>query len=146
MWGWKWKSLSCVQLFVTPWTIQSMEFLGQNTGVGSLSLLQGIFPTQGLNSGLCQNCSLQTQWLSKDQWSKEIWTQLIIFFSFPDGSDWKKSAYNEGDLSSIPGLGRSLGEGNGHPLQHSCLKNPMDRRAWWATVHGITKSWKWLCN
>ena len=49
---WKWKSLSCVQLFVTPWTIQSMEFLGQNTGVGSLSLLQGIFPTQGSNPGL----------------------------------------------------------------------------------------------
>ena len=48
----EWKSLSCVQLFVTPWTIQSMEFWGQNTGVGSFSLLQGIFPTQGSNPGL----------------------------------------------------------------------------------------------
>ena len=48
----KWKSLSRVQLFVTPWTVQSMEFSSQNTGVGSLSLLQGIFPTQGLNPGL----------------------------------------------------------------------------------------------
>ena len=41
----------------------------------------------------------------------------------------------------IPGLGRSPGEGNGNPLQYSCLKNPMDRRAWWATVHGVAKSW-----
>ena len=49
---WKWKPLSCVQFFVTPWTIQFMEFSSQNTGVGSLSLLQGIFPTQRLNPGL----------------------------------------------------------------------------------------------
>ena len=48
---WRWKSLSRVQLFATPWTIQSMNSPGQNTGVGSLSLLQGIFPTQGLNPG-----------------------------------------------------------------------------------------------
>ena len=47
-----WKPLSCVWLFVTPWTIQSMEFTGQNTGVGSLFLHEGIFPTQGLNPGL----------------------------------------------------------------------------------------------
>ena len=49
---WKWKSLSRVWLFATPWTIQSMKFSSQNTGVGSLSLLQGIFPTQGSNPGL----------------------------------------------------------------------------------------------
>jgi len=47
-----------------------------------------------------------------------------------------KSACNAGD----PGLGRSLGEGNGNPLQYSCLKNPMDRGAWWVTVHGVAKS------
>ena len=46
-----------------------------------------------------------------------------------------------GDLGSIPGLGRSLGEGNGYPLQYSCLENSMDRGAWQATVHGVTKSW-----
>ena len=56
------------------------------------------------------------------------------------GSDGKASAYNVGDLGSIPGLGRSPGEGNGNPLQYSCLENPMDRGAWWATVHGVTKS------
>ena len=46
---------------------------------------------------------------------------------------------NAGDLGLIPGLGRSAGEGNGNPLQYSCLVNPMDRGASWATVHGVTK-------
>ena len=62
------------------------------------------------------------------------------FVCFPRGSDGKESAYNEGDLGSIPGLGRSPGEGNGHPPQCPCLENSMDRGAWWATVFGITKS------
>ena len=55
-------------------------------------------------------------------------------------SDSKASAYNVGDLGSIPGSGRSPGEGNGNPHQYSCLENPMDRGAWLATVHGVTKS------
>ena len=59
---------------------------------------------------------------------------------FPGGSEDKASACNAGDLGSIPGLGRSPGEGNGNPLQYSCLENPMDRGAWWATVHGVLKS------
>ena len=59
---------------------------------------------------------------------------------FSGGSEVKESAFNVGDLGSIPGLGRSPGEGNGNPLQYSCLENPMDRGAWWATVHGVTKS------
>ena len=50
------------------------------------------------------------------------------------------SGYNAGDLGSIPGLGRSPGEGNGNPLQYSSLENPMDGGAWEATVHGVTKS------
>ena len=58
----------------------------------------------------------------------------------PDGSDGKASAYNVGDLGSIPGSERSRGEGNGNLLQYSCLENPMDGGAWWATVHGATKS------
>ena len=52
----------------------------------------------------------------------------------------KASACNAGDPGSVPGLGRSPGEGNGNPLQYSCLKNPMDRGAWWVTVHGVAKS------
>ena len=53
----------------------------------------------------------------------------------------KASAYNAGDLGSIPGLGRSSGEGNGNPFQYSCLENSTDRGAWWAIVHGVAKSW-----
>ena len=57
----------------------------------------------------------------------------------PDGSDGKESACNAGDLGSIPGLGRSPGEGNGNPLQYSCLQNPMDREAWGATAQGVAE-------
>ena len=58
---------------------------------------------------------------------------------FPGASDDKESACNAGDLGSIPGLGRYLGEGHDNPLQYSCLGNPMDRGAWQAVVHGIPK-------
>ena len=60
---------------------------------------------------------------------------------FPSGSDSKEPAYNAGDQGSTPWSGRSLGEGHGNPLQYSGLEKPMDRRAWWATVRGVTKSW-----
>ena len=62
------------------------------------------------------------------------WTSLVA------QSDGKESLYNAGDLGSIPGLERFPGEGNGNPLQYSCLKNPMDRGPWWAAVHGLAKS------
>ena len=58
----------------------------------------------------------------------------------PGGSDDKAFAYSAGDLGLIPGLGRSPGEGNGDPLQYSCLENSMDGGAWWATVHGVAES------
>ena len=64
----------------------------------------------------------------------------MLQLGFPGSSEVKASACNEGDLGSIPGLGRSPGEGNGNPLQYSCLENPMDGGAWWATVHGVEKS------
>ena len=60
--------------------------------------------------------------------------------SFPCGSDGKASAYNAGDPGSIPGSGSSPGEGHGNPLQYSCLENPIDGGARWATVHGVAKS------
>ena len=72
----------------------------KNTGEGNLSLFQQIFPTQELSQGL------------------------------PDGTDGKVSAYNVGDLGSIPGSGRAPGEENGNPLQYSCLENPTDRGVW----------------
>ena len=67
--------------------------------------------------------------------------KLSIFNKpFPGSSEVKVSACNAGDLGSIPGLGRSPGDGNGNPLQYSCLEDPMDRGAWWATVHLVAKS------
>ena len=59
---------------------------------------------------------------------------------FPGSSGGKEPAYNPGDQGSIPGLGRSPGEGNGYPLQYSCLENSMDRGAWQATVYEAAKS------
>ena len=65
---------------------------------------------------------------------------LSLLISFPGGSDGKASACNVGDQGSIPGLGRSPGEGNGNPLWHSCLENPRDGGAWWAAVYGVAQS------
>ena len=65
---------------------------------------------------------------------------------FRGGSDNKDYACNTGDLGLIPGLGRSPGEGNGNPLQYSCLENPIDRRAWGAAAHGVAKSRTQLSN
>ena len=58
---------------------------------------------------------------------------------FPGGSVVKNLPANAGDMGSIPGLGRSLGGGNGNPLQYSCLENPTDRGAWKATFHGVER-------
>ena len=65
---------------------------------------------------------------------------------FPSSSDGKASICNAGDLGSIPGLGRSPGEGNGYPLYYSGLENSMDRGSWWATVHGVVKRRTWLSD
>ena len=80
----------------------------------------------------CENCT--------------VFALSLYHLGFPGGSDGKESAYNSGNLGSIPGSRRSPGEGNGNPPQCSCLENPMDREAWWATVHGITQSQTWLSN
>ena len=72
--------------------------------------------------------------------SSPAFHMMYSIYSFPGSLDSKASAYNAGDPGSIPGSGRSPGEGNGNPLQYSCLENPMDRGAWWATVHGVWKS------
>ena len=69
-----------------------------------------------------------------------VWIEMHLMTKWvcPGGSDSKELICNVGDLGSIPGMGRSSGEGNGNPLQYFCLENPMDRGAWWATVHGVT--------
>ena len=75
-----------------------------------------------------------------------LYLPLLVYCDFPGGSDSKASAYNVGDPGSIPGLGRSPGEGNSNPLQYSCLEDLMDGGAWLATVHGVAKSWMRLSD
>ena len=107
---WKWKSLSHV-LHIPR------NSPDQNTGMGSHYLPQGIFPTQGSNPGL-PHC-------------------MRILYQL---SHVKNPPANAGDSGLITGWGRSPGEENGNPFQYSCLKNPMDKEAWQATVHGIAES------
>ena len=74
-------------------------------------------------------------------YSSSIYLPLVVLTAgFHGGLDGKESVCNVGDPGSIPGLGRCPGEGNGNPLQYSCLEKSMDRRTLWATVHGVAKS------
>ena len=81
-----------------------------------------------------------TKW-EKEEGRDQLGGTGLTNYYFPGGSESKESACSAGDLGSIPVSGRSSGEGNGNPLQYSCLENPMDRGAWQAIVHGVTKSW-----
>ena len=125
------------------------------------SLLQGIFPIQESNPGLL-HCRQILYHLSH-QGSPCIYIYMCvcvcvcaracvhayvcvcehIYFQrgehFPGGSAVKNLPTNAGDVGSVSGWGRSPGEGNGNPLQHSCLRNPMNRGAWRATVHGVAR-------
>ena len=67
-------------------------------------------------------------------------------YNFPGDSDGKESAHNVRDTGSLPGSGGAPGEGNGYPLQYSCLENSIDRGAWWGTVHGVAKIQTWLSD
>ena len=96
-----------LSMFLCPWDSPS-----KNTGVGYHALFQGIFPTQRSNPHLLH------------------WQVVSLPLDFTGGSDSKASAYNEGELGSIPGSGGSPGEGNGNPLQYSCLENPMNGGTW----------------
>ena len=100
------------------------------------------------------------QWLGLSTFTAVTWVQFPVREAFllplplpptnspvgpyqpllPCSSDGKESACNAGDPGSIPGLGRSPGDGHGNPLYYSCLENPMDRGAWRDTVHGVTQS------
>ena len=91
-------------------------------------------------------------WLATVHGIAKSWTRLTtkttadIYVELPGGSDGKESACNAGDLGLIPRSSRSPGEGNGNPLQYSCLENPMDGGAWQAMVHGVKKSQTQLSN
>ena len=151
--------LSRVWLFVTPRTAASQA---SQSITNSQSLPKPmsitIQPSHPLSSpspsafSLSQNQGL-FQWVSTLYQVPKYWTLsfsispsneysgLISFtIRLPGGSEVKASASNEGDLGLIPGSGRSPGEGYGNPLQYSCLENPMDGGAWWATVHRVAQS------
>ena len=87
--------------------------------------------------------ALTEQCLAHNSITAETYTTVSyihIWGGIPGGPVGKESACNAGDPGSIPDLGRSPEEENGYPPQYSCLENPMDREAWWATVHGVAKS------
>ena len=77
-------------------------------------------------------------------WSDGITDSMDMSLSKLQETDSKESAWNAGDLGSILESGRSCREGNGFPLQYSCLENPRDGRAWWAAVYGVAQSWTGL--
>ena len=153
--------LSRVQLFATPWTtacqaslsftisqsllklmsIESMMPSNHLILCLPLLLLPSVFPSIRIFSS---ESALHIRWPKYWSFSLSIspsneYSWLIL--DFPGGSDGKASAYNAGGPGSIPASGRSPGEGNGDPLQCSCLQNPTDRGPWRATVHRATKSW-----
>ena len=85
---------------------------------------------------------LQYSWLENPM-DRGAWVGYCSV-GFPGGSDSKESACSAGNLGLIPVSGKSPERGHGNPLRYSCLENPTDRGAWWATVHGVTKSWTGL--
>ena len=85
-------------------------------------------------------------WFKLHAVCKSIFQSPFNLFGIPGGSVVKNPPVNAGDMGSILGSGRSPGEGNGNLLQYSCLRNPMDRGAWQATVHGVVKSWTQLSD
>ena len=133
-----------VRLFVIPWTVArqatlSMGFSRQEYWSGLPCPPPGIFPSQGSNPGLLR--LLHWYFTTSATWealglpyglSNRMTSEGIP--GIPSQLVSKESAWNAGDLGSIPGSGRSPGEGNGNPLQYFCLENSMDRGAWRATV------------
>ena len=97
--------------------------------VGDLGLVPGLGRSPGEGKGYPLQYS-----------SLENFMDYTVHVGFSCGSEVKVSACNAEDQGSIPGLGRSPGEGNGNPLQYSCLENPMNGGAWWATVHRVAES------
>ena len=133
--------LSHVSLFATLWTgparlLCSWDSPGQTTGVRCHALLPG--------SSLPRNqtgvsCSAGRFFLSAELLRKPKVRYTCMYMVFSPSSVSKESSCNVGDMGSIPGSGRSPGEGNGYPLQYSCLVIPMDRGTCWARVHGVTR-------
>ena len=122
-----------IKLLNRRWILYQLNYQGSKKGIVS-----GKLPH---STGSSSRCSVRSNWGETGEvgGSRERGC-MSMDSSFPDDSDGKESACNVGDLCSIPGLGRSPGEGNDNPLQYSCLENSMDRGTWQATVHGFAKS------
>ena len=121
---------------MTPGSLEFSDWSGVGPGQGRG--LSGDIRHQGNLSSLC-GLSGHCGKLVSSLLSSFV-DSLNLTWGFPGGSDGNESACNAGDLGSIPGFGRCPGEGNGCPLQYSCLENSVDRRAWQATVHGVSQS------
>ena len=133
-------SLNRVRLFVTPWTTACQAVLPITNSWSLLKRIsiESVMPSNHLI--LCCPLLLLPS-IFPSIYSCTFWLWIWLFW-VPGINVWlsgKEPAWNAGDSSSIPRLGSSPGEGIGSPLQYSCLGNPMDRGAWWATVHGVTK-------
>ena len=118
-------------------SVLSMNILGWFP-LGLTGLIS--FQSKGLSRGLSNTTVLKHQFFCTQP---SLWSSSRICRDSPSDSDGKESICNAGDLGLIPRMGRSPGEGNGNPLQYSCLENPKDRGAWQATVPGVAES-EWL--
>ena len=131
---------SHVRFFVTLWTVApqaslSMEFSRQEYCSELTFPSLGDLPNSGIKPG---SPALEADLSHQGSPLNKSWVcNLKHLFGFPGSSAGKESAYNVGDVHLIPGWRRYPAEGNGNPLQYSCLKNSMDREAWGATVHDI---------
>ena len=130
-------SLSHVGLLATSWT--AVYQAPPSMGFSRLRVLEWgaiAFSIGWIRGALIESCLAKITLLVLHNPVQQKMTPWY-YIGFPGGSDCKESACNAGDPGSTPRLGRSSGEGNGNPLQYSCLENPTHRGAWWATVHGV---------
>ena len=141
------KSISRVRLFATPWTVAyqdppSMGFSKQEYWSGLPFPSPRDLPDPGMHPSLshCRQTLCRLSHQERISSGEILLKSSTLFLGFSSGSNDKESACNAGNLRLIPGSERSPGEGNGNLLQYSCLETPMDRGAWWATVHGFTES------
>ena len=128
---WTWLTFSTSLEMIICGIFCSMQLLLWSITV--IKLNEAYIP--GVNS-TCSCYSIHSSWI---QFANILLRIFASVLGFPSGSVGKNLTANAGDLGSIPGLGRSLGEGNGNPLQYSCLENPMNRGAWQARVHGVIR-------